>query len=134
MLAYVPHDIRESTAGILVLGENGQTADDLLEHSGWCEIADTEECKERLIVFFLEPENGTWNMDEAYGTPDGDVAYINAAPLLPQTASCSACTNPSSIWSAVRRRRARQYGRRLTTRRSSQVWLRSAARQFPNGI
>ena len=74
MLAYVPHDIRESTAGILVLGENGQTADDLLEHSGWCEIADTEECKERLIVFFLEPENGIWNMDEAYGTPDGDVA------------------------------------------------------------
>ena len=81
MLVYVPHDIRESTAGILVLGENGQTADDLLEHSGWCEIADTEECKERLIVFFLEPENGTWNMDEAYGTPDGDVAYINAAAL-----------------------------------------------------
>lgn len=81
MLAYVPHDIRESTAGILVLGENGQTADDLLEHSGWCEIADTEECKERLIVFFLEPENGIWNMDEAYGTPDGDVAYINAAAL-----------------------------------------------------
>ena len=81
MLAYVPHDIRESTAGILVLGEIGQTADDLLEHSGWCEIADTEECKERLIVFFLEPENGTWNMDEAYGTPDGDVAYINAAAL-----------------------------------------------------
>lgn len=81
MLAYAPHDIRESTAGILVLGENGQTADDLLEHSGWCEIADTEECKERLIVFFLEPENGTWNTDEAYGTPDGDVAYINAAAL-----------------------------------------------------
>lgn len=81
MLAYVPHDIRESTAGILVLGENGQTADDLLEHSGWCEIADTEECKERLIVFFLEPENGTWNTNEAYGTPDGDVAYINAAAL-----------------------------------------------------
>lgn len=81
MLAYVPHDIRESTAGILVLGENGQTADNLLEHSGWCEIADTEECKERLIVFFLEPESGAWNMDEAYGTPDGDVAYINAAAL-----------------------------------------------------
>ena len=81
MLAYVPYDIRESTAGILVLGENGQTADNLLEHSGWCEIADTEECKERLIVFFLEPENGAWNTNEAYGTPDGDVAYINAAAL-----------------------------------------------------
>ncbi len=81
ILAYAPHDIRESTSGILVLGENGQTADDLLQNSGWCEIADTEECKERLIVFFLEPENGAWNTDEVYGTPDGDVAYITAAAL-----------------------------------------------------
>lgn len=81
MLAYVPKDIRESTAGIMILGENGQTADDLLRESDWCEIADTEECKERLIVFFLEPENGVWNTGEPYGTPDGDVAYIHAAAL-----------------------------------------------------
>lgn len=79
MLAYVPYDVRESTAGVLVLGENGQTADELLTQSGWCDIADTEECKERLIVFFLEPENKTWNILEEYGAIDGDVAYIAAA-------------------------------------------------------
>ena len=81
MLAYAPVDIRESTAGILVLGENGKTADDLLQHSGWCTLADQEECQEKFIVFFLEPENGVWAVDEAYGTADGDVAYINAAAL-----------------------------------------------------
>lgn len=79
MIAYVPKDVRESTAGVLVLGENGKTADDLLLESGWVEIADTEERKEKLIVFFLEPENGIWNVNEPYGIPDGDVAYVNAA-------------------------------------------------------
>ena len=44
-------------------------------------IADTEETKEKLIVFFLEPENGVWNTDEAYGKPDGDVAYIEQVYL-----------------------------------------------------
>ncbi len=81
MLAYVPADVRDSTAGVIVLGENGKTADELLRDSGWCEIADTEERKEKMIVFFLEPENGAWNIDEPYGTPDGDVAYIDAAAL-----------------------------------------------------
>ena len=28
--------------------------------AGWRMIADTEETKEKLIVFFLEPENGVW--------------------------------------------------------------------------
>lgn len=79
MLAYVPRDIRESTAGILILGENGRTADDLLQESGWCTIADTEECKERLIVFFLEPQNSVWNTEEPYGTENEDVAYITQA-------------------------------------------------------
>ncbi len=79
MLAYVPADIRESTAGLMVLGENGKTADDLLENSGWREIAEQEECKEKLIVFFLEPEDGVWHTGEPYGKVDGDVAYIDAA-------------------------------------------------------
>lgn len=81
MLTYVPVDIRESTAGLIVLGENGKTADDLLNDSGWCEIAEQEECKEKMIVFFLEPEDGVWHTDEPYGEPDGDVAYIDAAAL-----------------------------------------------------
>jgi poly(3-hydroxybutyrate) depolymerase len=81
MLAYAPCDIRESTAGLIVIGANGQTADELLTESGWCEIADQEECKEKLIVFFLEAENGIWNTDESYGVADGDVEYINQAAL-----------------------------------------------------
>lgn len=81
MLAYVPQDVRESTTGILVLGENGKTADDLLRDSGWCTLARQEECKEKFIVFFLEPYNGTWNIRESYGEPDGDVAYVTAAAL-----------------------------------------------------
>ncbi len=79
MIAYVPEDCRDSTAGVLILGENGTTSDQLLKESGWKELADREPCKEKLIVFFLEPENGTWNIQESYGDPEGDVAYITAA-------------------------------------------------------
>ena len=82
MLAYVPKDVRESTAGIFVFGANGRTADDLLCESGWREIADQEECKEKLIVFFLEPEQGVWNTEESYGAKDGDVAYVDAAAAV----------------------------------------------------
>ncbi len=82
MLAYAPSEYRDSTAGVLVLGENGKTADDLLEESSWRSIAEWEPCKEKLIVFFLEPENGIWNTDEEYGKTDGDVAYINAAAAI----------------------------------------------------
>ena len=63
------------------LPESGKTADDLWRESWWRMVADTEETKEKLIVFFLEPENGKWDVDEAYGKPDGDVAYIDAVRL-----------------------------------------------------
>lgn len=82
MLAYVPRDVRESTAGVLVLGANGRTADDLLRESGWCDIADQEECKEKLIVFFLEPEQGVWHINAPYGASDSDVAYVDAAAAV----------------------------------------------------
>lgn len=77
-LYYIPEGARPSTAGVFVLPEDGKTADDLWRDSGWRTIADTEETKEKLIVFFLEPEGGHWHTDEPYGTPDGDVAYIDA--------------------------------------------------------
>lgn len=80
-LVYIPEGARPSTAGVFVLPENGKTADDLWRDSWWRMIADTEETKEKLIVFFLEPENGKWNADEAYGKADGDVAYIHAVRL-----------------------------------------------------
>lgn len=81
MLAYVPERCRESTAGVIVIGPNGKNADELFAESEWRKIADQEETKEKLIVFFLEPENGTWNTDESYGAEGGDVAYINAAAM-----------------------------------------------------
>lgn len=80
-LVYIPEGARPSTAGVFVLPENGKTADDLWRESGWRMIADTEETKEKLIIFFLEPENGKWQIDEPYGKPDGDVAYIDAVYL-----------------------------------------------------
>lgn len=80
-LVYIPEGARPSTAGVFILPENGKTADDLWRDSWWRMIADTEETKEKLIVFFLEPENGVWNTDEAYGKPDGDVAYIEQVYL-----------------------------------------------------
>lgn len=80
-LVYIPEGARPSTAGVFVLPENGKSADDLWRDSLWRAIADTEETKEKLIVFFLEPEEGRWNTEEPYGKPDGDVAYIQAVYL-----------------------------------------------------
>ena len=77
-LIYIPEGTRPSTAGVFVLPENGKTADDLWRDSLWRLIADTDETREKLIVFFLEPEEGRWNTEEPYGKPDGDVAYIQA--------------------------------------------------------
>ena len=80
-LVYIPEGARPSTAGVFVLPENGKTADDAWRDSWWRMIADTEETKEKLIVFFLESENGKWDVNESYGKPDGDVAYIDAVYL-----------------------------------------------------
>jgi len=77
-LVYIPEGARPSTAGVFILPENGKTADNLWNDSLWRVIADTEETKEKLILFFLEPEKGRWNTREPYGAPDGDVAYIQA--------------------------------------------------------
>lgn len=80
-LVYIPEGARPSTAGVFILPENGKTADDLWRESGWRSIADAEETREKLIVFFLEPESGVWNTAERYGAPDGDAAYIEAVRL-----------------------------------------------------
>ena len=99
MIAYVPRDARESTSLVLVLGPNGKTADDLYRESEWCRIADQEENKEKLIVAFLEPENGVWHTDETYGRPDGDAAYINAAALK-LTERYYFCVHESKVYAA----------------------------------
>lgn len=80
-LTYVPDGARPSTAGVYILGANGVTAEELLEHSGWREVAETAGGREKIIIFFLEPEDGIWHSQEEYGTPDGDVAYVHAVYL-----------------------------------------------------
>ena len=81
-LLYVPEGLRACSAGVMVLGENGRTADDLLRDSAWKMIADTEEYREKLIIVYLEPEKNGWHIDEAYGTANGDVAYIDAVQAI----------------------------------------------------
>ena len=77
----MPDDVRPSTCGVFVLGSNGKSAEKMLESSGWRELADQDESLEKMIVFFLEPEDGKWKTSEKYGDPAGDVAYINAVYL-----------------------------------------------------
>ena len=78
LITYITEDVRASTAGILILPENGVTAREMFEKSNWTELADTDEHKEKFIIFFLEAENKGWQTDEPYGQVDGDIAYIQA--------------------------------------------------------
>lgn len=97
MLAYAPDDVRESTAAVIVLGPDNMSADEIMEKTSWCKLADQEECKEKMLVFFLEPENGHWNTEETYGMADGDVAYINTAALK-ATERYHYCAHESKIY------------------------------------
>ena len=117
-LVYIPEGARPSTAGVFILPENGKTADDLWRDSWWRMIADTEETKEKLIVFFLEPENGVWNTDEAYGKPDGDVAYIEQV-YLAGTQRLKFCVHESKFYLTGCRegRRDGQHGGDVQSRR-----------------
>ena len=81
-LMYIPDGVRESCPGVLVLGGNGRTADDLLRESGWCALADAQPEREKFVTVFLEPLDGVWNTKEPYGTPDGDAAYVNEVYLM----------------------------------------------------
>ena len=77
-LVYVPEDVRASTSGVYVLGGNGVTARQLFEESNWRQLADTDEYKEKFIVLFLEPANGTWNVI----APEDDLAYMHAVWMM----------------------------------------------------
>lgn len=77
-LAYIPEGARASAAGVMVLPSNGCSAADMFEKSTWRQIADAEPCKEKLIIVFLEPQNGGWNVAEPYGFEGGDAAYVDA--------------------------------------------------------
>ena len=79
MLTFVPDDVGPATAGVFVLPPSGVTAREMAQSSNWVELAQTEECKERFIVFFLEAENGAWRTDEPLAAPGGETAYLQAA-------------------------------------------------------
>lgn len=79
LLIYIPRDVQTSVAGIFLLPPSGVSAEDFLAQSSWKDIADSEETKERLVLFVLESGPSGWNIEEPYGTENGDVAYINAA-------------------------------------------------------
>ncbi|MBQ8144585.1 MAG: hypothetical protein IJ042_07335, partial [Butyricicoccus sp.] len=77
-LVYLPEGVRASTSGVFVLGDNGVTAQQMFEESNWRELADTDEYKEKFIVFYLEPANGAWEID----APENDLAYMHAVWLM----------------------------------------------------
>ena len=79
MLTFVPDDVGPATAGVFVLPPSGVSAQEMAQRSNWVELAQTEECKERFIVFFLEAENGAWRTDEPLAAPGGETAYLQAA-------------------------------------------------------
>lgn len=79
MLTFVPDDVGPATAGVFVLPPNGVSAKEMALCSNWVELAQSEECKERFNVFFLEAENGTWKTDEPLAAPGGETAYLQAA-------------------------------------------------------
>ena len=78
LLIYIPEGVRASTSGVFVLGDDGVTARQLYEKSNWAELADTDEYKEKFIVFYLEPEAGTWHIE----APENDLAYMHAVWCL----------------------------------------------------
>lgn len=73
-LTYIPDGTRPAASMVMVFGPDHCSAEKLFESSGWRELAD--DCK--IIIFFLEPENGIWNTKELYGLNNGDIAYVNA--------------------------------------------------------
>ena len=79
MMTFVPDDVGPATAGVFVLPPSGVSAQEMAQRSNWVELAQTEECKERFIVFFLEAENGAWRTGEPLAAPGGETAYLQAA-------------------------------------------------------
>lgn len=77
-LTYIPDGTKPAASMVMVFGPDHCSADQLFADSGWRELADQDRSGAGLIVFFMEPENGIWNVDEPYGVQDGDIAYVNA--------------------------------------------------------
>lgn len=76
-ISYAPADVRASTSGVLVIPGNGVSSQELYEGSNWTMLADTDERKEKFIVFFLEPGPEGWDLEN----PEEDLAYVQEVYL-----------------------------------------------------
>ena len=77
MITYIPEGARASTSGVYLFPPGGVTADDFLSKSNWKELADTEEHREKFVLFVFESSPGEkWDVDEAYGAQGGDLEYV----------------------------------------------------------
>lgn len=78
LLVYIPAGFRPAGRGIFVIPDDHVRAADLLKSGEWTRLAGEGETFEQFVVVVLEAE-ATWNTEEEYGDPNGDVAYIDAA-------------------------------------------------------
>ncbi len=78
MVTYIPEGTKASTAGVYLFLPDHVKAEEFMETSRWMEIADTEEHREKLVLFVLEAAGGSqWRLDEPYSeTPQGELEYI----------------------------------------------------------
>lgn len=72
LICYIPEEARASAPGILVIPDEGISAEEMYLNSNWADIADSDERNEKVIIFYLEAENGTWNTED----PKTDLDYI----------------------------------------------------------
>lgn len=78
VLVYIPDGVRPSTSGVIILGPNGLSAQEILEKSEWKSLADKEPPDKKMILFIPEPPENGWDIQEEYGAPGGSVGYINS--------------------------------------------------------
>lgn len=77
MITYIPEGVKASTSGIYLFPPSGVTAEEFLESSNWAELADTEEHREKMVLFVFEAaEGGQWDIDEPYDAKGGDQEYL----------------------------------------------------------
>lgn len=79
ILMYIPEATRSWGPAVMLLPDNGVSAEQMIAESGWRILADTDEYMEKPILICLEAAEQGWKLDEVYGDEIGDVAYIQAA-------------------------------------------------------
>ena len=78
---YIPPEQRSWCPAVMILGDDGVSAEDVFEKGGWKAIADTDEYLEKAIIICVESLDTGWNLQEEYGRKDGDIAYLEQAYL-----------------------------------------------------